>query len=172
MVVAAIVIAGCHHRGPKPPQPANECRALAIHGRALIEREPAGDREAATRLIASLIDLCQSPGLATSTRACAQAAPSIEGVRGCPALTEVVGDATTSTGGPGCREAVEHAMKLLEASSSRPKSRDGLIEARAAYLDGCAEMKPAGRACVVAAASIAAVDDCFAEPSLSLPPGP
>jgi hypothetical protein len=165
------MLLGCGHGGTKPPA-VNECRPLALHGKALIEREPAGDREAATRLIASLIDLCQVPGLAVGTRTCALAAPSIEGIRGCPALTEVVGDATTSGSGPSCRDAIEHAMRLLEASASKPTSRDGLIEARAAYLDGCAELTPAGRACVTAASTIAAVDDCFADRALSLPPAP
>jgi hypothetical protein len=162
----ALACAACGHGGK--PAVVNECRPLAIHGEALIAREPAAEREAATRLIASMIDLCQAPGLAASTRTCALAAPSIEGVRGCPALTEVVGDATSAGDGVSCREAIDRAMKLLESSGSRPRSRDGLIEARAAYLDGCAELSPAGRLCVRDAATIAAVDDCFADPALQM----
>jgi hypothetical protein len=166
-LIAALV--ACGGRGAARPRPTDDCRAMAIHGRKLIEREPAAERAAAIRLVASLVDLCQTPGLAASTRACVVAAPSIAGVRGCPALTEVVGDATIEGGGPSCRDAVDHAMKLLETSSSRPRSRDGVIEARSAYLDGCAELTSAGRACIVDADTIAAVDDCFADPALSLP---
>lgn len=164
------VVLGCHGGKAKRPKPVNECKTIAVHGRALIEREPAEAREGATRLIASLIDLCQVPGLAAGTRACVIGAPSIEGVRGCPALTEVVGDATSPGEGVSCRQAIDHAMQLLEASASRPRSHDRFIEARAAYLDGCGELTPAGRACVLAATTIAAVDDCFADPALSLPP--
>ncbi len=134
----------------------------------LIDASAPAERTDATRLIASLIDLCQSPGLAASTTSCALQAGSIAVLRGCPALTEVVGDATEDSGGPSCRKAVDHAMRLLEGDGSRPRTRDARTEARAAYLDSCAGLNPAGRRCVHDASTIAAVDDCIADPALTM----
>lgn len=165
--VASAATAACHH--PAHPRPTDDCRAIAVHGRGLIDASAAGDRADATRLIASLIDLCQSPGLAASTRTCALGATSITALRGCPALTEVVGDATGDDGGPSCHQAIDHAMRLLAADDGAPRTRDARAEARAAYLDGCVELTPGGRRCVLDATSIAAVDDCFADPALSTP---
>ena len=168
LVALALVAVACRDRGPARPRPGADCRALAIHGRVLIDASPAGQQGDATRLIASLIDLCQRPGLAASTTACALHAGSIAVLRGCPALTEIVGDATEEGGGPSCRKAVDHATRLLEGDGSRPRTRAARAEARAAYMDSCAELTPGGRRCVHEATTIAAVDDCIADPALSI----
>ncbi|HVV86689.1 MAG TPA: hypothetical protein VHE35_26705, partial [Kofleriaceae bacterium] len=72
-MVAVVAAAGCrHHHAATTPaapaaaaaqQPGADCRALARHGSKLIDAAPAAEREAATRLVATLIDLCQVPGL-------------------------------------------------------------------------------------------------------------
>lgn len=162
-----MAIVGCGGHARPTPRPTEDCRAIAIHGRGLIEGSAVAERADSTRLIASLIDLCQSPGLAATTRTCVLQAATLTAVRGCPALTEVVGDATADGGGPGCRAAVDHAMKLLDSDGARPRTRDARTEARSAYLDGCDELNAAGRRCIAEATTIAAVDDCFADPALS-----
>lgn len=119
--------------------------------------------------MAGIIDLCQDGALAEGARGCVLAATSIGGVRGCPALTAVVGDATGDGTAPSCPIAVDHAMRLLEASRGRRARHGELVDARAAYLDACATLTPAGRACVVAAEDRAAVDECYADPALAVP---
>ena len=158
---------GCGGHARPKPRPSDDCRAIAIHGRGLIDGSAAAERADSTRLIASLIDLCQSPGLAATTRTCVLGAATVTAVRGCPALTEVVGDATEDDGAHGCGAAIDHAMKLLERDGARPRTRDARTEARSAYLDGCDELNAAGRRCIADATTIAAVDDCFADPALS-----
>ncbi len=168
MVTVSLALPACH--GARHPRPTDDCRAIAVHGQSLIDGSEPAERDGALRLIYNLVDLCQSPGLATATRTCVLGAGTILALRGCPALTEVVGDATGDDGAPSCHRAIDHAMRLLEADGSRPRTRDGQEEARSAYLDGCAELSPAGRHCVVDATTIAAVDDCFADPALTTQP--
>lgn len=166
-MAVALAVTGPGCGGKAHPAGAGDCRKLAVHGQRLIEDTAAAEREAATRLVVGLIDLCQQPGLAESTRTCVLAAASTAEIRACPALTEVVGDATADDGAPSCRKAVDHAMDLLDAGGNKPRSRTARDEARGAYLDGCTDLTPAGRRCVAAATTIAMVDDCFAAPELS-----
>ncbi|HVV84332.1 MAG TPA: hypothetical protein VHE35_14795, partial [Kofleriaceae bacterium] len=104
------------------------------------------------------------------------------------ALSALVGDEPADDGAPTCREAVDHAMTLLQGDPSRPHDPDEahphtrddrddarptyLDEARAAYVDGCAELGPAGRRCVAGASTVAAVDACFADPAMTSAPPP
>ena len=170
LAAACLTAVACRGAAKPAPRPTDDCRAIARHGRGLIDASAPPARDDVTRLIASLIDLCQSPGLAASTRTCVLGAQTVATLRGCPSLTEVLGDATGDDGAPSCHAAVDHAMQLLEGDGSRPRTRDARAEARSAYLDGCVELSPGGRRCVAEAPTIAAVDDCFADPALSAAP--
>lgn len=145
------------------PAPAPDgCKAIAVHGRALVDAAPAGERDQALRPVVGAIDLCQRPGLVAASRACVLAAPTIAELRACPLVTEDVAhdDPTLS-----CDAAVEHAMALLKVDGSLPRTREGRAHARAAYVDGCAALDLEGRRCVIDARTISAVDECFADAS-------